>query len=591
MPPLSDDQLRKVYGPSAFANAWNWVDSFLRLEHGVQSDVYLMQRQALISRRALIILDGIDEGGAVRDEIERHIVEVLAKQGHTVVVTSRLEGLNVELFAEAFEHLTLKPLSDSQQQELIEKRLSGKEKGNFKTNENGRDEELLRYLRTRVPLDTETGTRMTGNPLMLSMIVTLFENLDGEAMPETLSALYSRASASMLSRTGSSAEGATDFVVPAVPHLESLLEAIFFRAHVAQRRLIEEQHIEAAALELGAPEELAAIDWPVYKGRSRVGHVVKLLRGDNAGERGVLSADARGTYINGKEPKNPLKVRFSDGKSSGWVKETDVETSGLDKSSFDTLFAGDGRHKAMRTAIENLPEDLQRAMHTVRSRVAQDQLPLLVMLQEDPMLMQSAHLSFQEFYCARALHKGMALPCEPPWKWSAWWANCLRLGVELGEGFGRGLVRASAVKNGTLDLPGEVGGHRPTSLAAIAELMQGVHTLDLSGNNLNPNEVAVIANAIARSKTLTSLNLGKNAIGDEGAKAVAAVMRQSKLVNLSLFNTNLGLAGAKALAGAIQDFAPSLKKLNLQYNALRGDSKKVLEQANAARTSSLFLII
>ena len=36
--------------------------------------------------------------------------------------------------------------------------------------------------------------------------------------------------------------------------------------------------------------------------------------------------------------------------------------------------------------------------------------------------------------------------------------------------------------------------------------------------------------------------------------------------------------------------APALTKLNLQYNALRADSKKALETANAARAAPLFLV-
>ena len=63
---MTEDQLQKLYGQSMFASAWNWVDGFLRAEYGATSRVYHLQRQALISRRALIILDGIDEGGAVR---------------------------------------------------------------------------------------------------------------------------------------------------------------------------------------------------------------------------------------------------------------------------------------------------------------------------------------------------------------------------------------------------------------------------------------------------------------------------------------------------------------------------------------------
>ena len=134
-------QMQQAYRRSTFANSWNWADAYLRSIHGADNPIYILHRQALISRRALLILDGIDEGGAARDEIEKHVVEVLAKQGHVIVATSRLQGLQTDLFLEHFSGLTLQPLTDAQQQHLIERRLSG---------ERGRAEELLGYVRELV---------------------------------------------------------------------------------------------------------------------------------------------------------------------------------------------------------------------------------------------------------------------------------------------------------------------------------------------------------------------------------------------------------------------------------------------------------
>ena len=48
--------------------------------HGSTSEMYLMLRQAMLARRALLLIDGLDEGGKVRNEIERHVTEVLAPQ-------------------------------------------------------------------------------------------------------------------------------------------------------------------------------------------------------------------------------------------------------------------------------------------------------------------------------------------------------------------------------------------------------------------------------------------------------------------------------------------------------------------------------
>tara|TARA_B110000046_G_scaffold168541_1_gene186997 strand:- start:59 stop:802 length:744 start_codon:yes stop_codon:yes gene_type:complete len=85
-------------GMEEFQSAWNWADAYLRIKYGVYSEQYLMLRQALMARRVLLLLDGIDEGGKARDRIETHIREVLAPQGFVMLVTSRPNGISKELF-------------------------------------------------------------------------------------------------------------------------------------------------------------------------------------------------------------------------------------------------------------------------------------------------------------------------------------------------------------------------------------------------------------------------------------------------------------------------------------------------------------
>ena len=98
-----------------FAKAWNWVDAFLQCVHGATSDTYRFLRQAMATRRVVLLLDGLDEGGAKRAEIERHVVEVLARQGHTMLVTSRPAGVRKERFVKHFHPLQLCPLTEEQQ--------------------------------------------------------------------------------------------------------------------------------------------------------------------------------------------------------------------------------------------------------------------------------------------------------------------------------------------------------------------------------------------------------------------------------------------------------------------------------------------
>ena len=101
----------------------------------------------------------------MRDAIERHVVEVLAPQGHVMLVTSRPAGIREERFASTFHRLTLCPLTEQQQREVIVQRVDAPEQR----------EALERYLEEKAPRDTAeagqgggvgTGQRVTGNPLV-----------------------------------------------------------------------------------------------------------------------------------------------------------------------------------------------------------------------------------------------------------------------------------------------------------------------------------------------------------------------------------------------------------------------------------------
>eukprot|EP00966_Prymnesium_polylepis_P267325 6175605-Prymnesium_polylepis.1 len=140
--------------PDVFATAWNWVDAYMRIEH--EEPLYRMLRQLLIARRTLLLLDGLDEGGLHREQIERHVTEVLAPQGHVMIITSRPAGLQKTRFA-GFQQLSLSPLSFDQQKTAVQQRLGVE-----------LSEALMPYLES-VPRDADTGQRITANPLMLSM--------------------------------------------------------------------------------------------------------------------------------------------------------------------------------------------------------------------------------------------------------------------------------------------------------------------------------------------------------------------------------------------------------------------------------------
>ena len=481
----------------SFAKAWNWVDAHLRLEHG-DGSYYRMLRQAMLSRRALLLLDGLDEGGARRTDIERHVAEVLAPQGHIMLATSRPAGVQEELFT-SFRRLRLSPLTDAQQEEALQQRLGA-----------ARAEKLMPYVRNRLPLDTETSDRITTNPLMLSMVASVFELRRDLEMPKTVAELYETASDAMLSRGGDNQ-----------PELRRLLQAVFFEAHGAQRRLIEDHQLDEAAIGLTRPEALAAIreravskPFGPFAGRAKLGHYVEVVTGEHAGKRGVISrSDNSGS--------NPYKVTFADsqgniGAVSNMLKPDELHSSGLDEAAFLVRTMAGSRDELVAER-ERMPREMRDALGSVRERVMQDMLPLLSLLQVEPLQLQSSHLSFQEYFAARAICEGAQLSGVLPWQWPAWWANTVKIGIEMGDSFGKGLLLASGVNGDSLDLAQKLGGNRPTVLSVLTAVMKSLTEINLQQNELGPEGAKSLGTAISVSKSLTAVNLLSNGLDADSA--------------------------------------------------------------------------
>ena len=498
-------QAALLAAPDAFASAWNYLDAYLRAEHG-DGALYRFLRQAMTARRALLLLDGLDEGGAKRDEIEAHVAEVLAPQGHVLLCASRPAGLDVGGRFGAFRHLSLAPLSDAQQAAALAQRLDAK-----------RAEALAPYLRDTVPTDTETGRKVTANPLMLAMVASVYERKG--AMPDTVAALYAVASQAMLERGGA-----------ATPQLTALLQRVFFEAHVAQRRVIEDRQLDEAALGMEAPDELRAIraahDPFAHEGRAEKGHYVEVLAGKHAGKCGVITKDDHSSH--------PYRVTV-DGEEGDWLTPDQLRSSGVDEAQFGER--AEERLRASATAVHaaceaKLSHAMHEALRTVRERVKRDELPLLSLLQAEPLQMQASHLSFQEYFAARALcEEGTALSGAPPWQWPAWWANAVKLGEEMGEPFARGLLRAAGVEGDALDLQQKLGGDRPTVLRVLCVLlaMASVTKISLAANNLEEEGTKAICEALEGNITLKELDLSgsrlhSNIGGAAGAKHVAKML-------------------------------------------------------------------
>jgi Ran GTPase-activating protein (RanGAP) involved in mRNA processing and transport len=534
-------QARLRDAPDAFASHWNWVDAYLSLTE--RPEVHRMLRQAMMARRALLLLDGLDEAGAKRAEIEQHIVEVLAPQGHVMLCTSRPAGVVEARFA-GFCLLKLAPLTEAQQEQALLQRLGNE----------GDVRQLMTFVE-RMPTSTDPDAptmqhRVTANPLMLSMVASVFEIRKGLGMPKTVAELYASASDAMLARGG---------VVTA--KVRTLLEVVFFEAHVAQARVITDVQLLRAALSAFAPPgTLANLDAKVanpfqtFKGRPEEGHYVELLDCAWKGQRGVIVKDDK-SY---SPYRSPYNVKLSDGATTGWLYAKQLASSGLDEAACRVQMArvDAERLHALDGAVQALRDEERAAVAQVRERVGQDRLPLLSLLQVEPLQMQSAHLSFQEYFAARAICSGKyRLPegSPPPWQWPAFWANAVTLGSEMGDAFGKGLKQTAGVDD-ELDLSEKLtGGDRPTMVAAVAQLMRGLVSLSLRENKLTDGEGVKMVEALQANTTLTQLSLNSNKLGDAGGCALAVVLKaNTTLRQLDLGGNELGVESGKAMVEALK---------------------------------------
>eukprot|EP00900_Chrysochromulina_parva_P011100 jgi/Chrpa1/19992/Chrysochromulina_OHIO_Genome00027191-RA len=407
--------------------------------------------------------------------------------------------------------------------------------------------------------------RVTANPLMLSMVASVFEIRKGLGMPKTVVELYASASDAMLARGG---------VVTA--EVRTLLEVVFFEAHVAQARVITDVQLLRAALGAFAPPEtLADLDarvvypFQTFKGRPEKGHYVELLYGERKGQRGVIVEDDKSS--------NPYKVQLADGATTGEVNHKQLASSGLDEAACRAQMARADAERlpALDRAVQALRDEVRAAVAEVRERVGQDRLPLLSLLQVEPLQMQSAHLSFQDFFAANAICSGKyRLPegSPPPWQWPAFWANAVTLGSEMGDCFGRGLLHAAGVTGDTLDLSDKLtGGNRSMTVAAVAQLMCVLASLSLRTNKLTDGEGLKMFATLQTNKTLTQLDLGDNELGEESGKAmVEALKTNTTLTQLDLGGNKLGAESGKAMAEALKTNT-TLTQLSLNGNKL-GDA-------------------
>ena len=127
------------------------------------------------------------------------------------------------------------------------------------------------------------------------------------------------------------------------------------------------------------------------------------------------------------------------------------------------------------------------------------------------------------------------------------------------------------------------GNLRPADTILIVsdlKLMAGVTTLFLGINNIGDEGAKVIAEALKVHAVLTTLRLDNNKIGVEGAKAIAEALKvNAVLTTLSLNYNQIGDEGAKAIAEALKSGMVVVTILNLDSNMIRGEGAIAIAEA------------
>ena len=114
----------------------------------------------------------------------------------------------------------------------------------------------------------------------------------------------------------------------------------------------------------------------------------------------------------------------------------------------------------------------------------------------------------------------------------------------------------------------KIGTEGAKALAKALETNKTLTTLNLWGNEIGPEGAKALAKALETNKILTTLNLGSNKIGDDGVKALVKALETNKtLTTLNLGSNKIGDDGVKALVKALET-NKTLTTLNLWGNEI-----------------------
>ncbi|MCC8368699.1 MAG: hypothetical protein LN573_01240, partial [Rickettsia endosymbiont of Oxypoda opaca] len=108
--------------------------------------------------------------------------------------------------------------------------------------------------------------------------------------------------------------------------------------------------------------------------------------------------------------------------------------------------------------------------------------------------------------------------------------------------------------------------------------------LALSNNDLTSKEAEILAGILANNKTIQSLSLNNNKIGDNGLKAFAKIAEKSPVTFLNFSDNNISDRGFKFWAETLKKNT-SLTNFNFHNNKIHDEGAKALAEALLSNTS------
>ena len=126
----------------------------------------------------------------------------------------------------------------------------------------------------------------------------------------------------------------------------------------------------------------------------------------------------------------------------------------------------------------------------------------------------------------------------------------------------------------------KIGNEKAKALAGVLEENTTLTTLDLNDNNIyDKGSIAVLAEAIGKNKTLTTLYFGHNIFGNKGVIALAQALKTNKtLTTLNISYNKFDVEGANALAEALKTNR-TMMTLEIEHNNIGDEGTEALVEA------------